>query len=1121
MRSEVPTDDSVFARLVDEVAEALETRKEIPWQHYESEWPQYVAELRSLAPALEAMAALRSSDQTVLGGDRDDHLAAQGTLGDFRLIKEIGRGGMGIVYEAEQISLGRCVALKVLPFAAMMEPRQLQRFKNEARTAATLMHPHIVAVHAIGSERGLHYFAMQYVEGRSLAELAAELRQAGRFVEISPRSTVNAKHGTSLSTSSLNSSANAAGAAYFRQVARLGIQAARALDYAHQCGVVHRDIKPSNLLLDNEGKLWVADFGLATTAREADLTMTGDLLGTLRYMSPEQIRGERAVVDHRTDVYSLGVTLYELLALRPAFPMSDRHDLLRAVVSHDPLPLRKVRGSIPKDLETIVSTAMQKEPANRYQTAEALAADLQRLLEDRPIRARPTRSWEAALKWARRYPAWAALFLVCLLCGTAVIGLQFQHGRELASALSQTELLRQAGLQREYELQLRLYSADLAEAKHLIELQEGELAHDLLMKYHHTPGAADYRGPEWDYLVRQTTSASPLWRQRLDNVEILRVAAAPDGTHLISVNAAGTARIWNPSDGKLMKEFEAHDGEGRALVYSPDGSRLYSGGQDREIRVFDTRTWKVLVSRAEAHPRSIYALALSQDGSTLISGARDDGGIRVWNANDLSMELEIECPLGVYGIGLSAEEQEILTAHKENQLSRWSRADGRLIERKHFTGESGIHALTTAPELSTAFAASGGGWIFRHSLNSKVQDAAALSTHSGMFSLSWSHKAHALLAGSSGGLISHFWFGDSSTRDVRVGWRRGHEREICGLAWMPDGQHFATASRDGSIAFWNSSVVPPDELRLVVTGHGKINSLALSANGAYIATAKSGTVSLLALTKARQNVPLKTANPVGHLRFAMGDSRLIGALRDNRIGIWDATSGQFVSKLDLPRGTLNGLAISPDGNTAAVAAKLPDGTGHFMFFDVTAPRWLAQEVACAIAPRRLYYAPDGSRLLVIREDGSSELVNLEPASSTPQRLKMGGEYGACAFHPDGQILAAASASYSQVHLVDVSLGRPMSQIILSDPRIAAVDMAWSPDGRLLAISTTAGHIELWHVETRRRLYNLNSELLGHRLNLLQFSADGQTLAASLDEPDEQGRSVVALFPLGNAATANW
>jgi len=303
---------------------------------------------------------------------------------------------------------------------------------------------------------------------------------------------------------------------------------------------------------------------------------------------------------------------------------------------------------------------------------------------------------------------------------------------------------------------------------------------------------------------------------------------------LISLNALGKARVWNPSDGKLLKEFDAQEGEGRALVYSPDGSKLFTAGQDRAIRVFDTHTWKELFSRTEAHLRSIYALALSRDGSLLLSGARDDGGIRVWNASDLSLRQEIESPLGVYGIGFSTNEREILTIHKQQQISRWNAADGRLLEQKRLSdGDSGLHALTVVPELSIAFAGSGGAWILRYNMEPPHRKVAAFSVPTGVYSLSWSATSNGLLAGGNDGIISQFQFDDKSSGNFRSGWRGGHDREISGIAWLPDGQHFATVSRDGSIACWNASDVPCDVARYVVTGRGKINSLALGANGEF------------------------------------------------------------------------------------------------------------------------------------------------------------------------------------------------------------------------------------------------------------------------------------------------
>ena len=252
-------------------------------------------------------------------------------LGDYRLVRELGRGGMGIVYEAEQVSLGRRVALKVLPFAAALDPPQLRRFQTEAHAAAQLHHTNIVPVFSVGCERGVHYYAMQFIDGRTLAQVILDQQRA------EPPG-----HEPSWPHSGPSALGTTGDRARFRLVAELGIQAAEALDHAHRLGIVHRDIKPANLLLDVRGNLWITDFGLARLQDEAGLTMTGDLLGTLRYMSPEQALAHRGTVDHRTDIYSLGVTLYELLTLRPAWRRTDRQELLRRIAQEEPIAPRRL-----------------------------------------------------------------------------------------------------------------------------------------------------------------------------------------------------------------------------------------------------------------------------------------------------------------------------------------------------------------------------------------------------------------------------------------------------------------------------------------------------------------------------------------------------------------------------------------------------------------------------------------------------------------------------------------------------------------------------------------------------------------------------------------------------------
>ena len=315
-------------------------------------------------------------------GAPESPIAALAALGDFRILRTLGRGGMGVVYEAEQLSLGRRVALKVLPFAAMLSEQRLKRFQNEARAAATLSHPNIVTVFAVGVDRGVHYYAMQLIHGPSVAEVIQELRgpvtepseiplapsppSAGERAGVRGSKDISraSQHRAAAATEDYGSdvvmpdeaaadtvrhpqAADTAGSilsddgtgphsAHFRAVARIGIQAAQALDHAHQNGIVHRDIKPANLLLDATGHTWVTDFGLARIESDPAVTMTGDLFGTLRYMSPEQILSKRVVLDHRTDIYSLGLTLYELLVLKPAFAQQEREELFRAIAFEEP-----------------------------------------------------------------------------------------------------------------------------------------------------------------------------------------------------------------------------------------------------------------------------------------------------------------------------------------------------------------------------------------------------------------------------------------------------------------------------------------------------------------------------------------------------------------------------------------------------------------------------------------------------------------------------------------------------------------------------------------------------------------------------------------------------------------
>ena len=381
----------------------------------------------------------RSSDSL------DADAVAPQRLGEYRILREVGRGGMGVVYEALQESLGRHVALKVLPSHALLDSLRLKRFQHEAQAAARLHHTNIVPVFGVGTEGGVHFYAMQFIAGRGLDEVIDEVR---RLQQDSRSAASDGSHHGSASgdgddtPAAANLSTLSDTPRYYRSAALLGAQVADALEHAHRQGILHRDIKPANLLLDARGTVWVTDFGLAKAEGLEELTQTGDLVGTLRYTPPERLHGDG---DERSDVYSLGLTLYELLTLRPAFETSNRAELLRQIGHDEPPPPRQLDPKIPRDLETIVLKAIAKEPGRRYGTAGELADDLRRFLADRPIEARRMRWWERAGRWCRRNPAVALSSIVAaaaLVTGLAVSLWQWQRAN--ASLLQAQASARQS-----------------------------------------------------------------------------------------------------------------------------------------------------------------------------------------------------------------------------------------------------------------------------------------------------------------------------------------------------------------------------------------------------------------------------------------------------------------------------------------------------------------------------------------------------------------------------------------------------------------------------------------------------------------------------------------------------
>ena len=442
----------------------------------------------------------------------------------------------------------------------------------------------------------------------------------------------------------------------FRQIARLGIQAAKALHYAHEMGIVHRDIKPSNLLVDAHGHLWIADFGLATSQIETGLTMTGDLLGTLRYMSPEHAAGDRVRTDYRTDIYSLGITLYELLTQQPVYQDTDRKVLLRRILEDNPKPLRFIDPAIPRDLETIILKATEKEPPARYDTAAELAADLERFCDEKPIRARRTSRAERLWRWSKRNRVTAALALTIATLITVVAitapMIAWQQARLVA------------------ETQQQLYVKDLAIAYNAWE--DGDLGRvrELLDRYAAGSPMADLRDFLWyclDGIYQRTTvgfmpggkfdvslGTNQLAVARTDHSIRLydieswkesgcflpaeeqavdRVRFSPDGRFLAAAYTSGQLSIWDAASRQHLCSItmDGHAGSEYAVCFSPDGLIVATGGPDHDVKLWETTTGKPLPALT-GHRDDISAIAFSPDGKTLATGSLDNS-LRFWETD--------------------------------------------------------------------------------------------------------------------------------------------------------------------------------------------------------------------------------------------------------------------------------------------------------------------------------------------------------------------------------------------------------------------------------------------------------------------------------------------------------
>jgi WD40 repeat protein len=833
-------------------------------------------------------------------------------FGDYELLEEISRGGMGVVFKARQISLGRLVAVKLITTGTLATPELVKRFKAEAEAAASLSHPNIVPIYEIGEHQGQHYFSMGLIEGPNLR--------------------------ASLSNSQSQLSEP-------KRSARLVSTVARAVHYAHQRGVLHRDIKPGNILLDAAGEPHLTDFGLAKLIqKESTLTHTNAVMGTPAYMSPEQARGDTREVTTAADVYAVGAVLYEMLTGAPPFAGGTSLETIRQVLEQEPRRPSASNPRIDRDLETICLKCLEKDPGKRYSSAAGLAADLERWLRQEPIMARRSSSRERLWKWVRRRPATAALGTVaCLLMVIVAIGSPIAAWRiNRARQLAQT---------REVQARRATYVASMNLVQQAWEQSKVGRVRQILQDTALSPG----RDFEWYYWQGQThlelktlrghlgpigtvaftpdgrfltTSAdatAKIWLaesgRELFTLQghtalIWSGAFSPDGHWVATASWDGTAKIWDAASGQLRHTLKGHQGGVWAVTFSPDNQRIVTGGDDGTVRVWLTATGQELLTLCTNCGANF--AAFSPDGRRIVT-VSDHTTATIREADSGRELLPLHGHKGpIVAAAFSPDGRQLVTASYDGTARVWDAMDGRPL----FTldGHHGdLNSVAFSPDGQRIVTGS-------EDTTAKVWDAA---TGRELFTLRGHNAVVACVAFSADGrqiatgsvdLTAKIWDATGTSESITL---KGHDGGVASVAFSADGQRIVSGGRDQTVRLWD---VASGRLLLSIPYHSDwVRSVAYSPNGREIATGSDdGTIKLWEAATGRELTTLECHGRVWSVAFSSDGRRILAGGDDRAAHVWDTTSYRELLALPGHTGGIRTVACSPDGRRIVTGSA--DGT---------------------------------------------------------------------------------------------------------------------------------------------------------------------------------------------------
>ncbi len=1105
-----------LAPLAEEFAGRYRRGERPSLSEYTERYPEHAERIRYLFPALVEMEQLGSVGGPG-AGDFAGAAAGRGRappqLGEYRILREVARGGMGVVYEAVQESLGRHVALKVLPTAGSMPPTHLERFRREARAAARLHHTNIVPVFGVGEHEGVHYFAMQFIRGQGLNRVLHELRHLRRRGPRPPDAStsggadlsVSIAHGLlsgrfpdgerasgdptgdrpvpgedaasptdgyrggpeSIVLGDPSGLGDQSTLAYSRSVARVGVQVAEALAYSHQQGVLHRDIKPANLLLDTQGTVWVSDFGLVKELGSEELTTQGDFVGTLRYMAPERFEGRS---DPRSDVYGLGLTLYEMLALQPAFAASDRARLVERVRQEEPPRPRKLDPHIPRDLETIVLKAIAKEPGRRYATATAMAEDLRRFLADRPVEARRAAPWEWAWRWGRRNPGLAVSIALVAVLLVVIAGGSVAWSARLGTELRRTTDARGAERDAKKDALDKLWRSYLARA------QAG--------RFSRRPGQ---RGDSLAALGEAVRIARDVGvpAEVMDELrnEAIACLALPDlrpGTTSVPL-PPGTATIVFDRD---YRRYALSDTRGAISVY-----RL---GEDRPI------------IRLPGLGRKLAALLLSPDGQ-FVAGSTA-GELQAWVVDE-GRSVFPEPLSAHHPIQFSGDSSRVVAVRPDGSIGVWDPRTGR--ETRLLRTGVAPYLFAIHPDGRQLAVGSGGHAAFievwdtdsgRKVTELPVGDAGPLCA------LAWHPDGHRLALASDGptGRV-RIW--EVAERRV-LATLEGHAQGVGPMAFHPGGDMLVTVSVDGTCRLWDAQAG-----RTLVNWPSGIGDLHFSRDGAVCGFSALGDrVRLMEVADGREYRTLVSSLGAGRGEYRQGDIAADGLLAvgmDDGARLWDLATGREV-------------AFLPDRRTESVSfVSRPDGRELLTCSSGGLRRWPIREdpalpgrlrigpprvVDLPIVPTRAHVRQDGRAVAVASERSGMALVVDLPTEAVRSTLAPHPSLIRVVLSPDGRWAATSGWHTPSVKVWDVRTGALVKELPLGIMNIAS----FSPDGRTL-VTSRGDEYRTWDVESWRPALRLPWEVPSYP-GWVAFALDRKLMAL------ERSPAVISLVDAATGRT---